>query len=148
MARSGSRNLGERWVWNTPSLFANEPAKALAGAMNSRVNTEHSHVEHVYWIGRIFRGVGYAGEAASPVMESGFSGPGLHRRYARHLAWKTVSSPRARRHWMRTRRYDAWPYPERGSFPDREFNRTWTDEYYKKYVGEMRIHIVKKARGS
>jgi len=45
-------------------------------------------------------------------------------------------------------RYDAWPYPERGSFPDREFNRTWTDEYYKKYVGEMRIHIVKKARGS
>jgi len=88
MARSGSRNLGERWVWNTPSLFANEPAKALAGAMNRRVNTEHSHVEHVYWIGRIFRGVGYAGEAASPVMESGFSGPGLHRRYARHLAWK------------------------------------------------------------
>lgn len=64
----------------------------LAGAAGLRVNPAHSHAELGYWIGRPFRGRGYAREAASALLELGFFGLGLHRIYARHLAWNRASS--------------------------------------------------------
>jgi RimJ/RimL family protein N-acetyltransferase len=64
----------------------------LAGAASLRLNGVHAHAELGYWIGRPFRGRGYATEAAEALLEFGFLGLGLHRIYARHLAWNTASS--------------------------------------------------------
>jgi len=64
----------------------------LAGATSLRVNAEHSHAELGYWVGRKFHGRGYATEAAGAMLEFGFFGLGLHRIYARHLAWNIKSS--------------------------------------------------------
>ncbi len=65
---------------------------SLAGAISLRVDAEHAHAELGYWIGRPFQGCGYATEAAGSMLELGFCGLGLHRIYARHLAWNTSSS--------------------------------------------------------
>ncbi|MDI9632879.1 MAG: GNAT family N-acetyltransferase [Methanolinea sp.] len=64
----------------------------LAGAAGLRVNAEHAHAELGYWICRPFRGRGYAREAVSALLELGFFGLGLHRVYARHLAWNAPSA--------------------------------------------------------
>lgn len=82
------------WQGGEEYIFAitEKETRDLAGAASLRVNEAHAHAELGYWIGRQFRGRGYATEAAESLLGFGFFALGLHRIYARHLAWNTASS--------------------------------------------------------
>jgi RimJ/RimL family protein N-acetyltransferase len=106
----------------------------LAGAAALRVNCEHSHAELGYWIGRDFRGMGYAREAASALLEFGFYGLGLHRIYARHLAWNAASARVLTGIGLShegTMRGHARKW---GSFHDIEVYGICIDEYFRKHA--------------
>lgn len=120
----------------------------LAGAASLRVNCEHSHAELGYWIGRDFRRKGYAREAASALLEFGFFGLGLHRIYARHLAWNTASARVLTGIGLKhegTMRDHALKW---GSFQDIEVYGICIDEYFRKHAGGKEKHIVGTKGGS
>jgi RimJ/RimL family protein N-acetyltransferase len=120
----------------------------LAGAASLRINCEHSHAELGYWIGRDFRGKGYAREAASALLEFGFFGLGLHRIYARHLAWNTASARVLTGIGLThegTMRGHALKW---GSFHDIEVYGICIDEYYRKHAAGKKKRGVGPKGGS
>lgn len=81
------RERGEEYIF----AVTERESTRVAGATSLRVDAEHAHAELGYWIGRPYQGRGYATEAAGSMLELGFLGLGLHRMYARHLAWNARS---------------------------------------------------------
>jgi ribosomal-protein-alanine N-acetyltransferase len=60
---------------------------SLIGSVGLRdIDPEHLQAELGFWIGREWWGKGYAGEAASAVIQFGFDSLGLNRIYAHHMA--------------------------------------------------------------
>lgn len=119
----------------------------LAGAASLRVNTEYFHAELGYWIGRNFRGKGYAREAASALLEFGFFGLGLHRIYARHLAWNTASARVLTGIGLKHEGTMHGHALKWGLFHDIEVYGICFDEYFREYVKGRRMQTVETAGG-
>ncbi|HOT04405.1 MAG TPA: GNAT family N-acetyltransferase [Methanolinea sp.] len=121
---------GEQYIF----AITERETTALAGAASLRVNSTHAHAELGYWIGRAFRGRGYATEAAKALLELGFLGLGLHRIYGRLLAWNTASSNVLSRIGMRyegTMRGHACKW---GSFHDVHLFGIQSPDFYQYYL--------------
>lgn len=63
----------------------------LIGGIGFRLEADHHRAELGYWIGVPYWGLGYATEAARPMLDYGFEALGLHRIYASHVTGNPAS---------------------------------------------------------
>ena len=63
----------------------------LIGAMGLMITRRFDHAELGYWIGKPYWNKGYCTEAARAVVAYGFTGLGLHRIHASHMARNPAS---------------------------------------------------------
>jgi RimJ/RimL family protein N-acetyltransferase len=73
------------------TLAVSTTADGLVGAVGLRLRFEHLRAELGYWIGVPFWNPGYATEAASAIIEFGFSALGLNRIEAHHFTRNPAS---------------------------------------------------------
>lgn len=63
----------------------------LIGGIGFRLEADHHRAELGYWIGVPYWGLGYATEAARPMLDYGFEALRLHRIYASHVTGNPAS---------------------------------------------------------
>jgi len=92
----------------------------LVGALNLRLELEHSRGELGYWIGEPFWGRGYATEAVCAVIDYGFLTLGLNRIEARHLSRNPASGRVMQKAGMRHEGRQRQHVRKNGRFEDLE----------------------------
>lgn len=112
----------------------------VVGATSLRIDDEHAHAELGYWIGRPYQGKGYATEAAGSMLELGFLGFGLHRMYARHLAWNATSARVLRRIGMTHEGIMRGHALKWGMFHDVHWYSIMDDEYFSLIMPVTEVH--------
>ena len=93
--------LAESWISSHPKDFelgrsavfaiTERVTHELLGAVGLTINRHHARAELGYWIGRPFWGKGYASEAATRLLEYGFTELRLNRIHAAHFSENPAS---------------------------------------------------------
>lgn len=101
----------------------------LGAAGLVEINHRHERAELGFWVGRPYRGWGYATEAARAVIEYGFSVPGLHRISAMHLSCDPASGRVMEKCWMVHEAHLREHVRKRGVFEDVDVRGILHDEW-------------------